>query len=62
MQSTTHLGGTSNGLVWLEHSVCFGDWQGMSLGKEGRGSDSNLKVPMYYDKRFRFNSDINEEP
>ena len=28
------LRGTANGLVWLAHAVCFGDWQGMSLGKE----------------------------
>lgn len=35
--------------------MCFDDWQGM--GRKGGESDSDLKVPMYYD-----NSDINEEP
>ena len=28
------LRGTADGLVWLAHAVCFGDWQEMSLGKE----------------------------
>lgn len=55
------LEGTENGFVWPEQSVCFDNWQWMSLEKN---VVVIFRFESFYEssKRFQFNSEIDEEP